>query len=179
MGIEKLTERIIKEAEAEREKIKKEYEEKIARLKLEIEEEKEKLRQKEKEALAKEITKERKRILAEKRIEQKKEILRHQWTMIKRIEQLVKERFRQEIGNYYELIKEIGKKFTQPDNTLFFSPKDLPSVKDQFPNAKSNEKLSDGIIIENEKGRKEIHISLEAALEVLKEEILLEFKKYF
>lgn len=178
MEIERLTSKIIKEAEEEREKIKREYEERIKELKVEIEREKEALRKAERERIRKKIEKIRKKALGDKKIEGRNQLLSYQWVMIRNIFQEVKKTFRLRVGDYAEIIREIIGKFAQPGDTIVLSPEDFSIYQNEFPELKkeSSQKLTAGVIIKKE--REEIDFSLETTLEVIKEEIFLEFRKY-
>ncbi|MEO0102298.1 MAG: V-type ATP synthase subunit E family protein [candidate division WOR-3 bacterium] len=178
MEIERLTSKIIKEAEEESKKIKKEYEERAEELKAEMEKEREALRKAERERIKKKIEKMRKKALGDKKIEVRNQLLSYQLAMIRDIFQEVKKDFRARVGDYPKIIREIIGKFAQPGDTLIFSPEDFSIFQNEFPELKkeNSQELTAGVIIKKE--REEIDFSLETTLAAIKEEIFLAFRKY-
>jgi vacuolar-type H+-ATPase subunit E/Vma4 len=177
MGIERLTRKIIEEAEKERERIKRDYEEKIAALEREIEEERERLRREGREKIKREMEGIRRKEVAEKRLKEQSRILMEQWALIRKVLAEVKKEFRTKVINYPELLRKIIERFASPGDTITFASDDLPLFQNQFPELKkeNSNHLSAGVVIKKEK--EEIDFSLESTLEAMKEEIILGFKE--
>ncbi|MEO0098841.1 MAG: hypothetical protein ABIK99_05555 [candidate division WOR-3 bacterium] len=176
MEISRLTEKIIKEAEEEKERVKQEYAAKISELKAEIEKEKEALRQKESQKLRREIEKRKKKILAEEKTKSRNELLSYQWQMIQEIIKEVKRRIR--LGDYLAILRQVIKEWAAPNDTITLAVEDFPFLAKEFPELKkeNSKELSAGVIIKKEK--EEIDFSLESIWEKIKGEVILFLGRY-
>ncbi len=177
MELNRLTSKIISEAEAECHRIKQEHNARLKKLKEEIEQEREAQHRQEREKIKREMDKIRRREIGAKKIEEQNKVLSYQWEKIKEVLEEAKQRFQKD-PDYLNCLKSIIKEYAEAFDTVILSPEDLPRLQKEFPDLKmeNSQTLTAGVIIKKEK--EEIDFSLDATLGVIWEEVIQEFKKY-
>jgi V/A-type H+-transporting ATPase subunit E len=177
MSIERITKKILEDAENRAQEIKVQYEKKLAEVKRLTNEESEKIRTENEKRIKNEYQSIRERAATVANLEQKKKTLAAKWEVIDNIFDSAAKKFLS-LPEYPDIIVKLIEANTEEGNSeIILSQTDLSKIKPRIEDAKFAESIpiKGGVIIRS--GNVEKNFSLDATLTLLKDELIIELAK--
>lgn len=176
MGIERITKKILDEAEARKQEIAHQYEPKIFALKKQTEIEIKAIEQNFAQRQEMETQSILERAITEAYLEQKKQLLAEKWKIINEIFDTAAQKFVL-LPCYPQILKYLIELRNEKNSEIIIAQNDALKLRELFPNHKFTETstIKGGVIIKSAKIEK--NFSLDATLKLLQDELIIELAK--